>query len=527
MKKILAVSIIILQFMLAGCATVDSGVWPSANDPNEYYWHAPQRMASAEEAIGAIKNMQEYFVEWSGWTITSLDIDKYGLRASGSWTEKSQQWVPSSGGYFVGNTYVPVYGGSVQSSSAQKQAAFSIPFDAIEMLRLARFPTISNPYKWGIIVKYKGTMPTLLLRVRSREEATRLVAALETLAAERGYKFSSDLGLFGVPLTPEQRAELGLPQGIGLLLTLVYKESPGEKAGLRTGDVITAIGKEPIRDASSFSKAYAGRQTWNMFRREQGDGDYQPVVLKIDFPRVGGSTEATQKVEDYWFMPARMATADQAVGSIKNLQQDIVGYTGWRIDDFEVDRFGMRAKGKDAMFIIPYEEVSRMVVEHYVGQKDYAWGLTVTFSSERQPIAMRTSSEKVARRLGDAIGTLAMEQGVRVLAGAGMRLRDSTAEDRQAVDFEGEYGVVVFSVFGGGPAEKAGLRSNDLIVEVGKVRAVKNTDVIQAVLKAEAEAKPLTLKLLRLEGDTIYEHVVKVQFGAKNVNSAPEDSDSQ
>lgn len=231
------------------------------------------------------------------------------------------------------------------------------------------------------------------------------------------------------------------------------------------------------------------------------------------------SVQAAQKVDDFWFMPARMSSAERAVGTIKNLQQDIVGYSGWHIDDLEVDRFGMRAKGKDAIFIIPFEEVSRMIVHHYLAQKDFAWGLTVTFNTERQPVFLRSTSEKTARRLGDAVGTLAMELGVRMLGGAGMRLRNSTPADRANVELDGEYGVSVHSVFTGSPAERAGFKSNDLIVEVGGAQVVKMTDVIEKIVKAETEAKTLKIKLLRSEGDMINEFQLKLKFGAPNTAS--------
>lgn len=514
LKTTLAVSTMLLLTLLTGCAAMHGGggVWPARNDPNEYYWHTPQRLGSPEEAIGTIKNMQGYFVEWDGWEIGNLDIDRYGLRASGTWTEKNSQWVPSNSGFFVGSTYVPVYGGSVQTNSEQRQASFAIPFDEVENLRLCRFPTISNEYKWGIIVKYKGKRPTLLLRVRSKEEATRLISALETLAAERGYEISYNIGLYTLPLTAEQSAELGLPAGIGLLSTIVLKDSPTEKAGLRSGDVVTAIGKEQIRNLKDFGNAYPGRQNWTLFRRERENGPYRQVSLEIDFPKNPGSAETPATREDYWFKPTRMASAEQAVGIIKNLQQDIVGVSGWRIDALEVDRFGMRAKGKDAMCIVPFDEVSKIIVAHYLSEKNYEWGLFVYFGTERQPVILRTASEKIARRLGDAIGTLAMEQGSSVRAGVGITLQNLTEGEREAAGLGPEFGVMVIGVFVGGPAEKLGIRRNDIIIEAGGIRINTYTELIQMISKAETETRPLALKLLRIEGEMRKEHTVTLQF---------------
>ena len=153
-----------------------------------------------------------------------------------------------------------------------------------------------------------------------------------------------------------------------------------------------------------------------------------------------------------------------------------------------------------------------MIIERYPEQKNYTWVLMVNFGAERQPVLLRTSSEKLARRLGDAIGTLAMEHGTRVRGGAGIRLQDCTAEERDAAGLNGEYGVAVFSVSVGGPAEKAGLRRNDIIVEAGGMQVGKTPDVIQKIIKAETEVSPLVLKLLRMEGEMRQEHIVTLQF---------------
>jgi len=58
-------------------------------------------------------------------------------------------------------------------------------------------------------------------------------------------------GYIGVQLTEltKQLAEyFGLPDGEGVLITEVDKDSPAEKAGLRAGDIITDIGDEEVSD---------------------------------------------------------------------------------------------------------------------------------------------------------------------------------------------------------------------------------------------------------------------------------------
>ena len=282
-RTLLSTFAVALQLLLAGCVTGGGTVWTHESDPNDYYWHQQRLMDSPEEAIGAIKNLQPYFVEYAGWDITSLDIDKYGLRASGTWSETNTRWVPSSGGFFAGNTYVPVYGGSTQAYATTKQESFAISFNDIKLIWLIHYHTIDNPFKWGVIVAYNNSTPPVSLRVRSKDEAKRLISAFETLAVKQGYKLSTgSLGLSPQPLTPEQSAELGLPNGIGMYCQVIFKEGPFEKAGLRKGDVVVSIDNHDLQGVKGLSHARGGMKEWVVYRSELGGEKHKKIILKIN-----------------------------------------------------------------------------------------------------------------------------------------------------------------------------------------------------------------------------------------------------
>ncbi len=61
------------------------------------------------------------------------------------------------------------------------------------------------------------------------------------------------LGLEEQALTPELAEKLGLGDRMGILVTSVVKDSPAKRAGLKRGDVIEAINKQPTPNLSAFN----------------------------------------------------------------------------------------------------------------------------------------------------------------------------------------------------------------------------------------------------------------------------------
>lgn len=69
---------------------------------------------------------------------------------------------------------------------------------------------------------------------------------IENGSVTRGF-----VGVNPQDITPELAESLGLPEARGALVSNVTRASPADKAGLKTGDVITAINDKPIQDSKA------------------------------------------------------------------------------------------------------------------------------------------------------------------------------------------------------------------------------------------------------------------------------------
>ena len=63
-----------------------------------------------------------------------------------------------------------------------------------------------------------------------------------------------DFGLTVQPLTPQLAENLGLERAEGLVITAVKRGSPAEEAGLRSGDVITEINRQSIKNLADYNR---------------------------------------------------------------------------------------------------------------------------------------------------------------------------------------------------------------------------------------------------------------------------------
>jgi serine protease Do len=76
---------------------------------------------------------------------------------------------------------------------------------------------------------------------------------------ERGSVIRGWLGVALRPLTPEIAQTLRLTEQRGALVEGVVQGSPAERAGIRKGDVIVALGDNPVASPADLSRRIAGQ----------------------------------------------------------------------------------------------------------------------------------------------------------------------------------------------------------------------------------------------------------------------------
>jgi len=102
-----------------------------------------------------------------------------------------------------------------------------------------------------------------------------------TLLAQAG---AEGFGLQIEPLAPGAAERLNLPVSQGVLVVDVAAGGPADRAGLRRGDVILEVARQPVADAQSFGQALAavapGEAALLYVHRPGGGGRNQYVVLE-------------------------------------------------------------------------------------------------------------------------------------------------------------------------------------------------------------------------------------------------------
>ena len=68
------------------------------------------------------------------------------------------------------------------------------------------------------------------------------------------------LGVQLSELTPELRIHFGVPDDAGVMVGKVVDDSPALRAGLEVGDIVTAVGDQPVASASALARAIRGNE---------------------------------------------------------------------------------------------------------------------------------------------------------------------------------------------------------------------------------------------------------------------------
>src|SRR5207253_1219454 len=89
----------------------------------------------------------------------------------------------------------------------------------------------------------------------------------------KGHVTRGWLGVMIQKVTPDIAESLGLPEPKGALVADVVKDGPAEAAGVKQGDVILEVDRQPVRDADGYRKSLkaGGKGKSVLFLVRRGD----------------------------------------------------------------------------------------------------------------------------------------------------------------------------------------------------------------------------------------------------------------
>jgi len=123
-----------------------------------------------------------------------------------------------------------------------------LEFDHQKIHKMSELPRIVANTPVGKRVEVK------VIRQGREEKLTVVVGELkeEKVAMARGFATEKELGLTVQDLTPEIAKHLGLSEKAGVLVSEVKVGSPAHEAGIRRGDIIQEIDRQPIQDLEGY-----------------------------------------------------------------------------------------------------------------------------------------------------------------------------------------------------------------------------------------------------------------------------------
>ncbi|MDT8900430.1 PDZ domain-containing protein [Anaeroselena agilis] len=232
------------------------------------------------------------------------------------------------------------------------------------------------------------------------------------------------------------------------------------------------------------------------------------AVFILTWPTVQAGT-MTAKIGDdewitgteLWYSPSFFASADEAVRTIKSLENRYVGWKGYPIRDVQIDWDRLRVYGVEEgthtyqkwvytgvgvlgghnvpvvepyryeeTSLVPFGQVKDILLWHYPKtSRENKWGVDIRLSGEQQVI-LRAKSLDDAKNIANAIATLAVAQGKRLPVKAGLGVyADPAAEGKERANLKWTQntGAVVADVIDNSPAAVAGIQVGDIILTLG------------------------------------------------------------
>jgi serine protease Do len=122
----------------------------------------------------------------------------------------------------------------------------------------------SNALRNRVANSQPGSTAQVTVHRNGREETKSVVLGEREANARRASNDGDEgggrgrYGLAVAPLTPEVARELGVRAKSGLVVEDVAPASPASEAGIRQGDVILEVNRQPVNSLSQFQEAVKG-----------------------------------------------------------------------------------------------------------------------------------------------------------------------------------------------------------------------------------------------------------------------------
>lgn len=233
------------------------------------HWYDPQAMATLEDAAMTILNLQPYLREAEANTTNLSTIDQFliqkeglGVRATRTGINTFTDWVPSTGGSWVGSTYVPYYGGTTVTTRIPTRQDVSIWIDFAEVHHVSLIEMNNGgAYPWDIHIEAnssamrQGRWTLLNLRAQRLDQARKFIDAFTSLrAASNGSWPHLGGGIWMAAASEQSRKkmrDLGWNRQ-GALVRSVTRGSPAEQVGIRADDIVYEVNGYRVDSGEGF-----------------------------------------------------------------------------------------------------------------------------------------------------------------------------------------------------------------------------------------------------------------------------------
>ena len=246
--------------------------------------------------------------------------------------------------------------------------------------------------------------------------------------------------------------------------------------------------------------------------------------------------------EGVLYKPTYLPSVDAAIGTLRNLggRKAFCAWNGYTDGlDVNVDAFGLRVRGvmvaTDSQYVannggywvgnkyvpvigggfqqtktqaeetavVDFPKVSSVLVWHYPNlDRDNKWGVDVYHTDRDGIVAYRMPTLEIAREFADAVATLAVAAGARLVTYDGnvfKRSAEINAKLRKKLKWTGDSGIVVVEVVPGSLAAAAKLQKDDILLEANGV-VLRDYDQYRQLVRDTLGDKPeakFDLKVVR------------------------------